>query len=236
MADESVLDGELAAQGASMSDQLVAVLQRRVIAGEVPIGTWLRHEALAEEFGVSRTPVREALRILAVQGFVTIVPNRGARVNGLSGHDIREIGQVRGELEGLAAALACDRINDEQTERMTHSWDAFRESLDQPQDLQAERWMRANDEFHSVILEAAGNHHLTLTIRELRRRLPHNISFAIYTGNSRLIKKNLAEHEAIATAILEQDHELARRLMSEHIRNANDAIAYWVDKNTAQAP
>ncbi|WP_214106143.1 GntR family transcriptional regulator [Acrocarpospora catenulata] len=236
MADELVLDKELAVHGASLSDQLVAVLQRRVISGEVPIGAWLRHEALAEEFGVSRTPVREALRILADQGFVSIVPNRGARVNGLSGHDIREIGQVRGELEGLAAALACDRINDDQTKRMTQSWDAFRESLDESQDVQTERWMRANDEFHSVILEAAGNHHLTLTIGVLRRRLPHNISFATYAGNSRLIKKNLAEHEAIAKAILEQDHELARRLMSEHIRNSNEAIAHWVDKNAAQAP
>ncbi len=235
MADELVLDGELAAQGASMSDQLVAVLQRRFISGEVPIGTWLRHEALAEEFGVSRTPVREALRILAAQGFVTIAPNRGAQVNGLSGHDIREIGQVRGELEGLAAALACDRINDEQTQRMTRSWDAFRESLDQPQDVQAERWMHANDEFHSVILEAAGNHHLALTIGELRRRLPHNISFATYAGNSRLIKKNLAEHETIATAILAQDHKRARRLMSEHIRNSNEAIASWAENRAAQA-
>lgn len=236
MADDLVLDEELAAQGASLSDQLVAVLQRRVIAGEIQVGTWLRHGALAEEFGVSRTPVREALRILAVQGFVTISPNRGAQVNGLSGHDIREIGQVRGELEGLAASLACDRINDDQTRRMTRSWDAFRESLDKGQDVQAERWIRANDEFHSVILEAAGNHHLTLAIRELRRRLPHNLSFAIYAGNSRLIEKNLAEHEAIATAIQKQDHELARRLMSEHIRHSNDAIAHRVDRNAAQAP
>jgi DNA-binding FadR family transcriptional regulator len=74
--------------------------------------------------------------------------------------------------------------------------------------------MRANDEFHSVILEAAGNHSLTLTIGVLRQRLPHNLSFATYAGNSRLIKKNLAEHEAIAAALLEQDHERARRLMS----------------------
>lgn len=233
MANEVVLDEELAAQGASLSDQLVAVLQRRVLSGEVPVGTWLRHEALAEEFGVSRTPVREALRILTSQGFVTISPNRGAQVNGLSGRDIREIGQVRGELEGLAATLACDRIDDEQTKRMARSWDSFRESLDQPQEVQAERWMRANDEFHSVILEAAGNHHLTLTIRELGRRLPHNISFAAYAGNSRLIKKNLAEHEAIAKAILRQEHELARRLMSEHIRNANEAIAHWMDRNVS---
>ncbi len=235
MADDLVLDEELAARGGSLSDQLVAVLQRRFLSGEVPVGAWLRHEALAEEFGVSRTPVREALRILAAQGFVSIVPNRGARVNGLSGHDIREIGQVRGELEGLAAALACDRIDDDQTRRMLRSWDAFRESLDLPQDVQAERWMRGNDEFHSVILEAAGNNHLSLTIGVLRRRLPHNISFAMYVGNSRLIKKNLAEHEAIAAAILAQDHELARRLISEHIRNSSDAIAHWVDRNASQA-
>ncbi|GAA1002490.1 GntR family transcriptional regulator [Acrocarpospora pleiomorpha] len=236
MAEDVVLDDDLAPQGASLSDQLVAVLQRRIISGEIPIGTWLRHSALAEEFGISRTPVREALRILASQGIVTIAPNRGAQVNGQSGHDIREIGQVRAELEGLAAALACDRIDDRQTLRMMRSWDEFRASLDEPVAVQAERWAKSNDHFHSVILEAAGNKYLTLTIRELRRRLPHNLSFGAYAGNSRLIRKNLQEHEAITNAILAQDAGLARRLMTEHIRNSNEAIAHWVDQFSGVRP
>ena len=229
MADAGALDAELAARGASLSDQLVAVLHRRVLAGDIPVGTWLRHDALAAEFKISRTPVREALRILSAQGIVTIMPNRGAQVNGQSGRDIREIGQVRAELEGLAATLACDHINDEQSQRMTSSWDDFRRSLDADVNIQAERWMASNDEFHSVILEAAGNRQLAMSISDLRRRLPHNVSFGTYAGNSRLIAKNLAEHEAIADAILASDAPRARELMVAHIRNSNDAIARWVE-------
>lgn len=73
----------LAASGDAdaMADRIVAVLQHKILSGKIPVGAWLRHSALAEEFGVSRTPVREALRILASQGIVTIRPNSGARVD-----------------------------------------------------------------------------------------------------------------------------------------------------------
>lgn len=213
----------------SMSDQVVSRLQRQILSGEIAIGTWLRHGAIAEEFGVSRTPVREALRILAAQGTVTIVPNRGARVNGQSGQDIREIGEVRADLEGLAAALAADRMNDEQVARMTDSWQSFRTTLDRPAAEQAAAWVEANEVFHSVIVEAAGNPHLSQTINDLRRKLPHNLSFGAYAGNSRLIARNLAQHESIAEAIVAQDAERARREMVNHITSSIEATARWAE-------
>lgn len=217
----------------SLSDQVVARLQRRILAGDIPIGTWLRHGAIAEEFGISRTPVREALRILASQGIVTIVPNRGARVDGQSGQDIREIGEVRAELEGLASALAAERIDDDQIRQMTESWETFRDTLDQPTADQAEAWMVANEKFHSIIVDASGNQHLSTTIRELRRKLPHNLSFGAYAGNSRLIARNLAQHQAIADAIVAQDAERARTEMVAHIRASIEATARWAERNAA---
>lgn len=217
----------------SLSDQVVAALQRRILSGEIPIGTWLRHGALAEEFGISRTPVREALRILAAQGIVTIHANRGARVNGQSSHDIREIGEVRGELEGFAAALAAERASDDQIRRMNASWEEFKRALDDPTADQAALWAASNEEFHSVVLEASGNHQLSITISELRRRLPHNVSFGAYAGNSRLIAKNLEEHEGIAAAIVDQQPAKARRLMTAHIRNSVEAVVRWVESNSA---
>ena len=90
----------------AISERVVEELQRRILNGQIPVGSWLRHSTIAEEFGVSRTPVREALRVLHAQGIVTIVRNRGARVNGHSGRDVRELGEVRAALEGLAAELA----------------------------------------------------------------------------------------------------------------------------------
>ena len=116
-------------EGGALSDRLVVELQRRILLGEVPVGSWLRHGTIAEEFGVSRTPVREALRVLQSQGIVTIVQNRGARVNGHSGRDIRELGEVRAELEGLAAELAADRIDDRQLDLMQNAWRGFEDAI-----------------------------------------------------------------------------------------------------------
>lgn len=217
----------------SLSDQVVSRLQRKILSGEIAIGSWLRHGAIAEEFGISRTPVREALRILAAQGIVTIDANRGARVNGQSSQDIREIGEVRAELEGLAATLACDRMDDEQLAEMTDSWQSFRTTLDEPTEQQAKAWVVANERFHSVIMESAGNPHLAATIRDLRRKLPHNLSFGAYAGNSRLIARNLSQHQAIADAIIAQDAELARVEMVKHIKFSIDATARWVERNAA---
>jgi DNA-binding GntR family transcriptional regulator len=215
----------------SLSDRVAEVLQGRIIAGEIPVGAWIRHSAVAEELGISRTPVREALRVLAERDVVTIVPNRGARVNGQSPGDIRLIGEVRAELEGTAAQWAAARIDDRLSARLESAWERFREITDgrREGDVAAE-WAAANGEFHSVILEAAGNRYLSLTVAELRRRLPHNISFGAYAGNSRLLDRNLAEHDAIAEAVLGGDGDRARALMTAHIRSSVEAVAGWLER------
>ena len=221
--------------GGALSDQLVTELQRRILTGEIGVGTWIRHGTIAEEFGVSRTPVREALRVLQAQGIVTIEQNRGARVNGHSGRDIRELGHVRAELEGLAAALATERINDEQLARMREAWQRFDDAI-QRQATSAEAaseakalWVEANEAFHGVILEAAGNRQLILTIEELARRLPRNIAFSAYAGNSRLLQQNADEHQAVAKAIVARDAAAAREAMTAHVRSSAEAMARWVE-------
>ncbi|MDV3124128.1 GntR family transcriptional regulator [Mycobacterium sp. 21AC1] len=212
---------------------MAAAIHRQILKGEIPVGTWLRHESLAKEFGISRTPVREALRVLNAQGIVTIVRNRGARVDGHSSHDVLEIGVVRAELEGLAAELAAERIDDDQIVQLDNALQAFRQiatSVSVDDDVAA-KWVQANELFHAVILEAAGNRHLTTSIKELRRKLPHNLSYGGYKGNSRLLNKNVQEHTEIADAIKAQDGAAARRLMSAHIRSSNETTARWVEQN-----
>ncbi len=218
----------------SLSDRLVDELQRRIFSGDLPVGSWLRHAALAEEFGVSRTPVREALRVLGAQGVVTIVQNRGARVNGHSGRDIRELGAVRAELEGLAAELAASRIDDDQLERLQSAWREYEAAIgsaggDPAQASTRTLWAEANETFHSVILEASGNRQLGLSIADISRRLPRNSAYAAYAGNSRLLRMNNEEHKAIAEAIAKGDARRARTAMTRHIRSAADAMARWVE-------
>ena len=217
----------------SAAERIVTSIQRGVLTGSIAIGTWLRHAALAEEFGVSRTPVREALRVLAAQGVVTIVPNRGARVNGLSSRDIRELGEVRADLQGLAAELAAERITDAQLARLSSSWDHFRAALGDDGPIEdtrlGELWTEANEKFHAVVIEAAGNRQLALTLEDVHRRLPRNLSFVAYEGSSRRLLENLREHDTLVAVIAAHDPIAARQLMTSHFRTANAATARWVE-------
>ncbi|WP_116998240.1 GntR family transcriptional regulator [Desertimonas flava] len=226
-----IAEEAVGAQG-STTDRIVTALQRRIVTGEVPIGTWLRHGALAEEFAVSRTPIREALRVLAAQGVVTIVPNRGARVNGLSSREVREIGEVRGDLQALAAELAAERSTDDHLRRMNAAWEKFAKVLNSgrktPADL-GEMWAAANEEFHGVIVEAAHNRQLASTLGDLHRRIPRNLSFSGYAGHSHLLRRNLDEHLAIAEAITDHDPVEARAKMLAHCRGATQNTARWLE-------
>lgn len=236
-AARNAVDGE---SGQSKSSEIVQLLQRRILMGDIPVGSWLRHGMLAEEFGTSRTPVREALHVLSARGIVTIVRNRGVRVDGHSSRDIRELGEVSSELEGLAAELAAARIDDSQLERLHAAWQGFREAIeefidrpskDRNMDV-ATRWVDANDEFHSTVLEASGNHPLIETIADIHRRYPpQNTLYAVYAGNTRLLRKNLDEHDGIANAIRRHDESAARRLMTGHIRGAVEDTVRWAEDN-----
>lgn len=218
----------------SMSDSLVAELQRRILNGRIPIGSWLRHEAIAEEFGVSRTPVREALRVLQAQGIVTITKNRGALVEGLSGRDIRELGEVRAELEGLAAARAAEHITDSGLSELRTAWTEFESALDRDDVAKTELeslWSDANSRFHRAVLEGSDSRQLIITITEVSRRLPSSSSFAIYARSSRLMHENLQQHRDVADAIGAHDPRAAREAMSIHIRSTAEHLARWAEDN-----
>ena len=119
---------------ATTAEKLVGSLAGRIsakiFAGEYPPGSRLRQEALAEEFSVSRTPIREALRQLEAKGVIQHVPNQGAIVLAPNARDIREAYQVRAELEGLAISLAVEWMTDEQIERMRNAQKRFAEAVD----------------------------------------------------------------------------------------------------------
>jgi len=227
----------MASSDGAQSDRLVDEIQRRIFTGQIGVGTWLRHGALAEEFGTSRTPVREALRVLHAQGIVTIVPNRGARVNGHSGREIRDIGQVRAELEGLAAELASVRMDDEHQERMVLAVRDFKLAIGDYQADRArmftpeaaQRWREANEAFHGSILAASGNPQIVTSIADLSRRLPRNLSYSAYEGNTRALIKNLEEHDSVAQAIMAKDGPAARRAMTGHVLSSTEATARWVE-------
>jgi DNA-binding GntR family transcriptional regulator len=225
-------------------DRVADGIQAQVLSGEVPIGTHLRQEALAEEFGVSRTPVREALRHLQATGLVELLPNRGAVVRGPSAREIREAYEVRAELEGLAAELAAGRISDRDLLRLREAQALFRESVAtliarrarRPEPWRDESvWVRANDLFHQAILDAAGNARLSDTIADLHRSFPRDLTWAALSQSSRLLEENVVQHEAILEAIEQRDPAEARRRMIEHVRSAGELVTLRFEQGAGVA-
>ena len=221
------------ATGSPLVDRLAGAIQTRVLSGDVPVGSRLRQEALAEEFGVSRTPVREALRKLQATGLVELLPNRGAIVRGPTAREIREAYEVRAELEGLAAELAAGRISDRDLLRLREAQALFRRSVEtliarrarRPQPWKDESvWVQANDLFHQAILDAAGNERLSDTIADLHRSFPRDLTWVALSQSSRLLEENVEQHEAILEAIERRDPVEARQRMIEHIRSAGELV------------
>ena len=220
---------------AALVDRLAAAIQARVLSGEIPTGSRLRQETLATEFGVSRTPVREALRKLQAGGLVLVEPNRGAVVRGPTAREAREAYEVRAELEGLAAELASRRIRDEELHRLRAAQEMFNDSAKQiaawkdratgtPPNGAHEEWIRGNDLFHRMILQAACNNRLALMLADLHQSFPRDLTWIVLGESSRLLEENVAQHAAVLEAIERHDPEGARRLMKEHVLRAGELV------------
>jgi DNA-binding GntR family transcriptional regulator len=224
--DASETESDLAARVAD-------VIQARVASGELATGTWLRQSALAREFQVSRTPIREALQTLRARGLVELIPNRGARVRLPSLREIREAYFLRAELEGLAAELAADLISQSQLDRLRDAERLFEESVAAfaaertrrpPEPTVQETWLTANDLFHEVVQEASHNELLAATIAGLHQSFPRNLTWGVL-DDLRLLEDNAAQHRLIREAIEARDGASARRLMVAHIKRSGELIA-----------
>jgi DNA-binding GntR family transcriptional regulator len=228
------------ATDASLVDRLASTIQSRVLSGEIVRGTRLPQEGLAAEFGVSRTPVREALRKLQAAGVVEVLPNRGAVVRGPSAREIRESYEVRTELEGLAAELATARMADAHLLRLREAEELFRSSVgelvagrrrrgeDGPWD-EHDDWVRANDLFHQVILEAAGNIRLAEVLGDLRRSFPRELTWSALSANSRRLEDNVLQHGEILDAVERRDAAAARDHMTAHVRTAGELVLHYFE-------
>jgi DNA-binding GntR family transcriptional regulator len=219
----------------ALVDRLAATLQARMVSGELVSGTRLRQEALAEEFGVSRTPIREALRKLQASGLVELQPNRGALVRGPSSREIRDAYEVRAELEGLAAELAAERIQHAQVDGLHEAQSEFRETLARMMrvrsdgagvvpDEEIERWRHANDRFHQLIQDAAANDVLVATLVHLHRSFPRDLTRIVLGESATLLAENVHEHEAILEAIEHRNAAAARKKMIKHVRHAGALV------------
>jgi DNA-binding GntR family transcriptional regulator len=225
------------------ADDIALALEEAIVSGEIPPGSVLRQEHLSEQFAVSRTPVREALRRLAALGLVTFEPNRGVRVRSLSREELREAFLVRAELEGLATEIATPKMTDEDLRALERAECRFSEltralveaSHAGRQDLELARaWLHANHSFHDVIYEAAQVPLIERMAKAARRTFLVKPFWATGADLDELFHANDRQHRAIREAIAARSPEGARVLAREHVLSSGRLLEAILDKVAAQ--
>jgi DNA-binding GntR family transcriptional regulator len=188
-------------------------LRTEILDGRLEPGAELIEVALAEQLGVSRGPLREAISRLAAEGLVTVSPRRGAVVRSLSKGEFLELYQVREALERMAVQLAVPRLTNEQFEELA-SLNAEMEAHAAGNEV--ESFFVANLAFHARLLESSGNRKLQELYRQLLGQLGrYRLRSLTLRGN---LKRSVSEHKAILRAARRGDAERAAQLMAEHIR------------------
>ncbi|MDX5444840.1 MAG: GntR family transcriptional regulator [Zoogloeaceae bacterium] len=194
-------------------------LRQRIFAHELTPGTWVDEQSLAEEYGISRTPLREALKVLAAEGLVTLKPRRGCYVNQVSEKDLDDIFGVMSLLESEAARLAALKAGKADVAAL-EALHAALETAAGARDI--DRFFEANQAFHRKVQDIAGNHWLTHVIDDLRKMIKLSRHHSLF-GDGRL-EQSLQEHRAIIAAIVTGDADAAGRHVHDHILSGRAAL------------
>lgn len=201
-------------------------LREAIITGALKPGERLMELQLAEEMGVSRTPVREAIRKLELEGLVIMVARRGAYVSDLSIRDIAETFEIRAALESLAAGLAAERIVPEELEQLERILVHIGE-CEQESDLS--RITELDEEFHALLFSASRNGRLSQIVSNLREQITRFRKTSLSTPGR--FKAVFQEHKQIVEAISERNSALAQSLAKEHIENAEHSLMDWIKEH-----
>ena len=201
-------------EGYSLREKIFFKLRQDILDGKYKAGDSLVELKLAEEMGVSRTPVREAIRQLELEGLVFSIPNKGVFVEGITSQDIEDIYAIRECMEGLAARWAIERMEEKSLKELENIYELM-EFYTSKGDL--DRVGELNSKFHDLIFESTNSKPLKQILSD----------FQYYIGNIRLAslkspgraEQSLKEHKAIVEAFKDRDVERGERVLVEHIRN-----------------
>ncbi len=200
----------------SLRGKVFIQLQNDILNGKYQPGESLIETRLSDELGVSRTPIREAIRQLELEGLVQSIPNKGAIVTGISAKDIEDIYTIRMMIEGLAARWTTEKITQEELDELKETIE-LEEFYTLKNDT--EHLLRFDSKFHEIIFKASKSRplmHMLSTFHHYVQRA-RNISMSS-PGRA---QKALEEHKAILKAIMERDADMAERLTTEHVRKAS---------------
>lgn len=202
-----------------LRDVVFNTLRQAILTGELKPGERLMEIHLANRLGVSRTPIREAIRKLELEGLVTMIPRRGAEVAQITEKSMSDVLEVRRAVDALCVELACDRITEEELEALKAACDAFERAV-RTKDLK--EIAKADVKLHDIIVQATGNKRLV--------QLVNNLSEQMYRYRFEYIKdftrheKLVDEHRIIYESIVKKDKETACEAAKMHIDNQKNTI------------
>lgn len=202
-----------------LRELVLEAIREAIIDGKLQPRERLMEIQLAEELGVSRTPVREALRKLELEGFIVMVPRKGAYVADLSYKDIADVFEIRAALEGLAAGLAAERITEEELEEMGRLLVEKGEAV-AANDI--DRCVEVDTKFHENLYKASRNDRLITILSNLREQIQRfRLTSLSYPGRMR---QSWDEHRVIVEMLEARDISAVRQLATEHIENAENVL------------
>ncbi len=215
----------------SLHEELAESLEELIVSGQLTPGAKVPEKELCERYGVSRTPMREALKVLAQLGLVDLEPNRGAWVSRITPRDVAEVFAVMGALEALSGELACERITDRELADLQARHDRMVAQY-RAGDLKA--YFAENQAIHEGILAASGNGTLIAQYRSLAAR----IRMARYAANmtDARWRQAVEEHEAIMRHLHARDGERLSATLKAHLKNKLETVRDWLLREQPTAP
>ena len=221
MSDNSSLleDSDDAAPKPPLHDGVVSAIRDIIFNGELIGGQRVPEKVLCEKLSISRTPLREALKVLASEGLLVLLPNRGARIARLTTAEVDEMFPVMGALEGLAGEIACRRISDDEIDeiRALHYQMAAHHKRGE-----LSEYFAANQQIHGKIMAATGN----ATLGEIYASLAGRIRMARYRANFSQTRwdQAMAEHEEILAALAERNGPRLTKVLRIHLENTCETV------------
>jgi DNA-binding GntR family transcriptional regulator len=202
----------------ALYEEVADRLRQQIFARELEPGSWIDELKLCAEFGISRTPMREALKVLAVEGLVTMKVRRGAYVTEMSKTDVEQVYHVMALLESDAAGRVAAHASEAERAELR----ALHERLEK-QVRQRDAFFATNEQFHMALLRMAGNRWAMQTVTDLRKVMKLNRHHSLFKQGR--LAESLAEHRALMAAIEARDAAEATRLMRAHFENGLEAAA-----------
>jgi DNA-binding GntR family transcriptional regulator len=203
----------------ALHDQVAARLRTMLVEGRIPPGAKLNERTLCEQLRVSRTPLREAIKLLAAEGLVDLLPNRGAVAVKLTETDVLNTFEVLAELEGVSGELAARRISDEQLSELRASHFEMMACFER-QELSG--YYRLNAQIHTLINDAAANPVLTGAYKSINARV-QSLRFRT-NQNAAKWKRAIKEHEVMLEALTARDSATMREVLVQHLNNKRDTV------------